>query len=155
MLDWTKIRYFTPKEFDDPLYPGSGDSIDSALVYKLDEMRIRAMDHDPNILCITHAKVGGAVDVSGNHDHSEDSFHLKWNGCLAVDFHFITKIPPRGQYTLFVEQMGFPGAGIYYDQQWNNKPLPIAFHVDLGKNTWKRPQRWVRRNGEYLYLLGR
>ena len=155
MLDWNQIRYFTQKEFDDPLYPGSGESIDSELVKKLDRMRHQAIVHDPHILCITHAKVGGAVDVSGNHDHASDSYHLKWNYCLAVDFHFITTINPREQYTLIVEPMGFSGAGIYYDQHWNGKPLDIGFHADEGNSPWKRPQRWVRRNGEYIYLLGR
>ena len=33
-MDWTNIRYFTQKEFDDPLYPGSGESIDYELVKK-------------------------------------------------------------------------------------------------------------------------
>ena len=151
--DWTKIRYFTPKEFDDPLYPGSGGDIDSALVYKLDIMRGRAEEYDPKILCITHATVGGAVCVGGSSGHALNSFHLKWNGAKACDFHFKTDVDPRKQYK-WVEEMGFTGIGVYYCWHWNGKLLPIGFHVDL--RPIDRLQRWVcREKGKYEFLLGR
>ena len=147
-MDWTNIKYFHPHEFDDPLYPGSGESIDGELVYDMDCLRGK-------VACpiITHAKVGGAVDVSGKHGHSSNSFHLQWNGSKALDFHFKTNADPRTQY-LWVEEMGFTGIGVYYCWHWDGKLLPIAFHVDL--RPVDRIQRWVcRERGEYNFLLGR
>lgn len=147
MFDWKNIEYFVMSEFADPLYPGSGEGIDSALVYKLDKMR-----HKADCPIIIHAKVGGAVDVFGNHGHAPNSFHLKRNGCRAADFHFKTDASPRTQY-FWVEQMGFPAFGLYYDWKWNYKLLPIGFHVDL--RPMSRLERWVRRDGKYDLWLGR
>ena len=148
MIDWANIRYFHPHEFDDPLYPGSGKSIDGELVTLLDNVRIQT-----GWPIIIHAKVGGAVDVSGKHGHSSNSFHLQWNGCLAADFHFLTNAPPRAQYA-WIEKQEFTGIGVYYCWHWNGKLLPIAFHVD--KRPVDRIQRWVcRERGEYNFLLGR
>jgi hypothetical protein len=149
MLDWKSINHFIPKEFDDPLYPGSGEGIDSALVYKLDTLRGRA-----GCPIIIHAKVGGAVDVAGKHGHALNSFHLKWNGAKAVDFHFRNNLDPRQQYFLWVEPMELPAIGIYYCWHWNGKLLPVGFHVDLRAS--HRVQRWVcREKGKYEFLLGR
>jgi hypothetical protein len=153
-MDWSNIRHFQQKEFDDPLYPGSGEGIDSALVYKMDTMRGRAEEEDPQVKCIIHGKVGGAVDVAGKHGHALNSFHLKWNGAKAVDFHFKTHIDPRLQYFLWVEPMKFPAIGIYYCWHWNGKLLPVGFHIDLRPT--HRVQRWTcREKGKYEYLLGR
>ena len=147
-MDWTKIDHFIQKEFDDPLYPGSGSCIDSQLVHKMEALRVKG-----GCPIITHWKVGGAVDVSGNHGHSENSFHLEGNGAKAVDFHFKTIEAPRTQYR-WVEEIGFGGVGVYYWQRWNGVLWPIAFHVDL--RDVNRLQRWVcREKGKYEFLLGR
>lgn len=147
-MDWTNIKYFKPHEFDDPLSYGSGELIDPMLVALMDDLRDIA-----ECPIITHAKVGGAVDVFGKHGHSENSFHLKWNGSMALDFHFKTDADPRTQYS-WVEGMGFGGAGVYYCWHWNGKLLPIGFHIDL--RPLDRIQRWVcRERGEYNFLLGR
>ena len=148
MLDWSTIRFFVQKEFDDPLYPGSGESIDSALVYKMDTLRGRV-----GCQIITHWRVGGAVDVVGSHNHAKNSFHLVWNGAKACDFHFKTDTDPRQQYR-WVEEMFFPGLGVYYCHKWNGKLLPVDFHIDL--RPADRLQRWVcRTEKDYIYLLGR
>jgi len=144
---WKRVRYFVPNEFDDPNYLDSGKNIDGALLYKLDELR-----HETGWPIVTHWEVGGCVDVGGTHGHSENSYHLITNGAKACDFHFLTNIDPRLQYRE-VEKIGFFGIGIYYDWHWDDKLLPIGFHVD--ERPKNKLQRWTRRNGQYFYLLGR
>ena len=34
-MDWNNIEYFKQSDFDDPLYPGSGENIDPLLVYEM------------------------------------------------------------------------------------------------------------------------
>jgi len=93
---------------------------------------------------IVHSSVGGAVDMDGSWGHADESLHLLENDCEAADFHFITTASIREQYHL-VSRMGFGGVGFYYD--WNRQ----GFHVDIRPK--KETQRWVRKNGEYDYLL--
>lgn len=144
---WDSIKYFTPDEFDDPSYPGSGQFIDKELISKLDLLRVTV-----NCPIVIHASVGGAVDYYGKYGHSPKSYHLKDKGCKASDIHLVTDMPPRGQYR-HIELIGFSGIGIYYDWHWDGELLPIGFHVDL--RPWSSVQRWTRRDGKYLYLLGR
>lgn len=154
MVNWKYVRHFERKEFDDPLVEGSGDFMDGQLIHMLDKMR-----EDSGYAIITHAAVGGCVDIAGSHGHAPGSYHLKLKGCKAVDFHFADPdsfkpllLNPRWQYAM-VEGFRFPGIGIYYDWHWDNKLLPIGFHIDL--RPINKFQRWVRRDGKYVYLLGR
>ena len=154
MINWKHVRHFNRKEFDDPKHPGSGDLIDGHLVLLLDKMR-----EETKYAIITHASVGGCVDVDGSHGHSSSSYHLKFKGCKAVDFHFAEcksfeplSLNQRLQYEI-VERYRFSGIGIYYDWHWGGKLLPIGFHVDL--RPIDKLQRWVRRGKDYIYLLGR
>ncbi len=153
-INWKHVRHFSRDEFGDPLVPESGELIDGKLVLLLDKMR-----EETKYAIITHAAVGGCVDVDGLHGHSSNSYHLKLNGCKAVDFHFAERksfkplsLNPRLQYEI-VENYRFSGIGVYHDWHCDGYLLPIGFHVDL------RPidkfQRWVRRAGSYIYLLGR
>ena len=144
---WDNIKYFNPEEFADPNYPGSGKLIHLPLVIKLDHLR--TVIKRP---CITHWKVGGCVDVKGEHGHAEQSFHRLDMGAMACDFHFDCNILPREQY-YYVEREGFGGIGVYYDWHWDGKLLSIGFHVDMRQLA--SIQRWVHRDDEYFYLLGR
>jgi len=146
-ISWDKVPHFTREEFDDPFYPGSGDMIDGVLLHMLVKTRI-----ETGWPMIPHAKVGGCVDVDGAHGHSPRSYHRRDRGCKACDFHFRTNAPPREQFYLLT-RMGFTGVGVYFDWHWDEKLLPIGFHVDLRPRN--RTQYWTRRGGEYIYLLGR
>lgn len=145
MPKYNSIKHFNLYEFDDPEYPGSGQLIDRNLVIMLDELRSKT-----EWPIVTHWLVGGCVDVDGTHGHSKNSYHLKAQGFSAVDFHFKTKTPSRLQY-YEVSLMGFGGIGVYFDWMWDNKKLPIGFHVDM--RSLARCQRWKRVNDETSYLL--
>jgi len=146
-MDWNNIQYFEESEFDDPLYPGSGENIDPLLVFEMDSLR-RATGWP----IIIHTMVGGAVDMYGEHEHSKGSYHLFKNGCMACDWHFATDAPYRRQYAA-VEKMGFTGIGIYLGiWHWAGKLLKIAFHTD--RRPKGRIQRWCdRKNQKRVYFL--
>lgn len=148
-VKWTQIKHFEEHEFDDDLYPGSGREMDMILVFNLDYVweRVYTIAGEKPKIIITQA-----VDLYGEHGHSDNSYHLKKNGCQAADFIIITKLNPRILYKL-VERQGFGGIGVYYDWKRYGKPVPIGFHVD--RRPEHKLQRWTRRNGEYFYLLGR
>lgn len=140
-MNWNRVTYFKREEFQDPDHgPESGDLIDGRLVFMLDRLR-----DETGWPVITNWAVGGAVDVNGTHGHAKGSYHLAKKGCKAVDFHFRTDAPLRYQYYL-VSKAEFVGIGIYPD--W--EPC-VGFHVDL--RPMELTQRWIRRNGEYFYLL--
>ena len=149
MITWDQIRHFKAKEFEDSRHPGSGNEINMMVVLNLDYLweRVNTISDKKPTIIITQA-----VDLYGEHGHSDNSYHLKRNGCKAADFLIQTDLPPRVQYRL-VERQGFGGIGVYYDWRYEGDPVPIGFHVDI------RPQgdiqRWKRVNGEYFYLLGR
>jgi len=146
-MDWNNIEFFTQEEFDDPLYPGSGENIDARLVLALDSLR-RATGWP----IIIHTMVGGAVDMYGEHGHSDGSYHLLENGCKADDWHFKTNAPYRLQYRA-VEKMGFTGIGVYLGVwHWGGELLKIAFHTD--RRPKSRIQRWCdRKDRKRVYLL--
>jgi hypothetical protein len=145
MVNWKHVRHFTADEVADPDVPGSGDMIDGVLLFMMDDMR-----EETGWPIIPHGPVGGCVDVHGTHGHAAHSYHRADRGCKAIDFHFDTIADPRLQY-YEVARRGFPGIGVYYDWHWDGLPLAIGFHVDRRKKS--DTQRWVRKNGEYLYLL--
>ena len=140
MIAWDRIKHFTQAEFQDPRYgPESGDMIDGVLLILIVRLRV-----DTGWPMIIHWAVGGAVDVDGVHGHADDSYHLKKQGCKAVDFHFSTDASLRLQY-YEVSRVGFSGVGIYPD--WD---MP-GFHVDTRPKD--ETQHWTRKDGEYIYLL--
>ncbi len=146
MISWNKVKYFKSYEFDDPDFPGSGKEINGTLLWQLVKLR-----KDTGWPIITHWRVGGCIDVLGNHGHATHSYHRKDRGCKACDFHFDTTVSPRYQFFM-VAKTGFGGIGIYQNQwHWNNKLLPIGFHVDVRSSS--RAQIWKRENGKYIYLL--
>ena len=149
MIEWGDIKHFKQKEFDDALHPGSGEKIDMKLVLNLDYLWERIAEYSDTrpVILITQA-----VDMLGQHGHSDDSYHLYKNKCQAADFIIFSAVDVRTLYFL-VEKQGFGGIGVYYDWKFKNKPVPIGFHVDLRLK--EQTQRWKRVNGQYMYLLGR
>ena len=138
-VNWKAVRYFKEEEFEDPKFPGSGKLIDGRLLFLLDKLR-----EETGWPVVIHTSVGGAVDINGSWGHARGSYHLKANGCKAVEFHFKTKVSLREQYNR-VCRMGFGGVGMYPD--WNSP----GFHVDL--RSLDRTQHWVARGGTYKYFL--
>ena len=141
LQSWKQIKYFTPEQFEDPLFPGSGIHINALTVLLLDKLRITI-----NCPIIIHHKAGGAVDMQGKHDHAPKSYHLFDQGCRAVDCHIDTFMNVREQYNR-VCQAGFSGIGVYLygsHKGW--------FHVDTRPIT--ETQHWVcKRQGQYEYFL--
>ena len=157
-MNWRYIEFFEQGDFDDPLYPGSGENIGPLIVMALDALRRKTgwpiivhtlLTTLPNGEIFS---IGGAVDMYGEHGHSDGSYHLLDNKCLAVDWHFATNAPYRLQYAA-VEKMGFTGIGAYIGLwKWNGKLLKIGFHTDWRPKA--RIQRWSdRKNGKRVYLL--
>lgn len=146
MIDWSSFTEFSRREFDDPGFPGSGDEFDEYSFSLL--LNLRRVTGWP---IITHAVVGGAVDVHGAHGHAKNSRHLVSMGASALDWHFKTDVHPREQIHAVI-QAGFTGIGIYYDWRWDRKVLPVGFHTDTRPKN--QTQIWTRRYGRsYTYLL--
>lgn len=151
-LDWSRIKYFVPGEFDDPNWLGSHIYMDQKTILLLDKLRA-----DMNCPIITHNKYGvhGCVCMTKGH-HSQNSFHNydNPNGCSAVDFHFQTNASRREQ-AREVLKAGFGSIGIYQDVwKWVDRKgklyiLPLGFHVDCRAHY----QVWKFEKGEYIYLL--
>ncbi len=140
---WEGIKWFEPWEFEDSKHPGSGYRIDSNILYKMEQIRIKANCR----ITITQA-----VDMLGEHGHSDNSFHLFKNGCSAVDFFMHTDKSIREQYAI-VESFVFGGIGVYYDWKYKGVRVPIGFHIDPRKRVqrWKRIKKFGRT--KYIYLL--
>ena len=145
-INWDYIKYFTSREFDDPNHPGSGELINATVVLILEAVRRRT-----GWPMIVHWAVGGAVDVDGSHGHSDDSYHLAENDCMAVDFHFKTKASIRLQFHALLVGGFHTGIGYYPHWVYSGKKCP-GWHVDLRPSEitqfWKR-----RKDGRYVYLL--
>ena len=141
LQSWKTVLWFTPEEFDDPLFPGSGVHINALTVLLLDKLRV--MIDCPIII---HRKAGGAVDMKGNHDHADNSYHLFDQGCRAADFHIKTFMNIREQFN-HVCQAGFSGVGVYL-YGWRK----VWFHADTRPIT--KTQHWIcKRPGQYEYFL--
>ena len=146
-IKWDNVDNFESYEFDDPSNKGSGDDINIELLLKLSLLREKT-----GWPIVTHWQVGGCVDVDGSHGHSSNSYHLLKNGAGAADFHFNTTTSIRVQF-YNVLNAGFSGIGCYYDWHWDNKLLPIGFHVDV--RPIETTQIWKREKMEYIYLMNR
>ncbi len=135
MIHWDSVRYFVPKEFEDPSVVDSGELIDGVTLLLLDRLR-----HEIGCPIIVHA----AVDVNGTHGHAINSYHLVKSGCTAVDFHFDTTCTLKEQFYDVINS-GFDGIGFY--PEWGNP----GFHVDIRGH--KNTSLWIKRWGKYYYII--
>ena len=140
MISWNRIEYFTRDEFQDPLFgPDTGDLIDGALLLMVVRLRI-----DTGWPMAIHWQVGGAVDVEGSYGHAKQSYHLKAQGCKAIDFHFMTAAPINRQFWA-IAHAGFTGIGYY--PQW----VHPGWHIDIRPR--EKALLWKLENGRYEYFL--
>ena len=140
MISWNRIRHFTRDEFQDPLFgPESGDLIDGEFLAMIIRLRI-----DTGWPMMVHWQVGGAVDVEGSYGHADESYHLKNQGCKAIDFHFLTEAPFNRQFWE-IAHTGFAGIGFY--PQW----IHPGWHID--KRPIEEAFLWKFVNRKYVYFL--
>ena len=132
-ITWEDVEpVFTSGEFDSPDQPGTGHGMSMALIGRLwlvrTEIRFPVIVTSGYRTEAHNRKVGGAPR----------SYHVSGLAadvtCPGVDLK---------EFFLACEAVGFRGLGIYPEQRF--------VHVDLGERG--RPQRWTKRNGEYLYWL--
>jgi hypothetical protein len=142
-------KYFKPSEFDDPHYPGSGIEMNTETIIWLYDLRMKC-----KWPIIPHGKVGGCVDMDGKWGHEDRSYHLKKQGCKAVDFHFESSAPIRQQIWYVIKESNFNGIGLYFDWMWNGNVCHVGFHVDIRPakemQLWKRVVRGIYKGYEYL-----
>lgn len=135
MIDFDKVKHFKRYQFDHPdvCKLGSGYLMDEQTVIMLDDFA-----YSTGWEIVPLWSVGGGVIIDTKTDDRRlclDKYHLKDNGCKAVDFFFNTDAHPKIQVRE-VLKTDFNGIGIFTSVALSTKDehtinyLPVAFHVD-------------------------
>jgi hypothetical protein len=151
MIDFSNVKHFKRYMFDDPriCQVCSGWNINPDIVYMLDDLYNKT-----NWVIVPHWSVYGCVvmdDAIRSVRFCKNKWHLRENGCKAVDFHFETEAHPLEQIDE-VLKYDFTGIGLFTEIALSTgkekliRYLQIAFHVDLGEKEriiWSYPENSI------------
>jgi len=142
MIDFNNVKHFKRYQFDDVrlCQLGSGWNINPTIVKILDDI----VEHTGWVAVPYWSVYGCVVMDDAIHDARlcKSPWHLRENGCKAIDFHFETEASPVEQITTILNS-DVTGIGLFKNIALATnvenmvRYLDIAFHIDIGEKERK------------------